>query len=247
MRIHPTGRRWRPLAAALLMAGGALTASELLGLGGGPHPQPLPAHVFSIGPAAARALPGPPPLARPQPGSIQADCTRPPASQPQVDMPSLCIYAPLVPAPVRDSTLVIPADVHLAGLDAQSAALGARHGTTIIAGQVDNASQGDGPSTSFTRSSLAPSSPSPAPATRPPPGASTGPPSPPRPPSLPASGPSPAPAAWSWSPAAAPSSTPPPATPTSTTSSSTPPPADVRDPVPCRNSFIGDDLAFRAS
>jgi hypothetical protein len=156
MRIHRTtrpardrtGRRWRPLAAALpaalLLAGGALTARELAGPGGGPHPQPLPARLFSIDPAAARTLPGPPPLASPQPGSIQAACTRLPERQPQVAIPSLCIYAPLVPARIAGNTLVIPADVRLAGLDAQSAALGARHGTTIIAGHVDNASQGDG-------------------------------------------------------------------------------------------------------
>jgi hypothetical protein len=141
-------RRWRPLAAALstvlLLAGGALIARGLLGPGGGPHAQPLPARVFSIAPAAARTLPGPPPLARPQPGSIQAACTRLPASRPQITIPSLCIYAPLVPVRVAGGALVIPADVHLAGLDTQSAAPGARHGTTIIAGHVDNASQGDG-------------------------------------------------------------------------------------------------------
>jgi hypothetical protein len=34
--------------------------------------------------------------------------------------------------------------VHLAALDTGSAALRARHGTTIVAGHVDNASQGDG-------------------------------------------------------------------------------------------------------
>jgi len=156
MRIHRTarpapdgtGRRWGPLAAALpvalLLAGGALTAGELLGPDGGPHAQPLPAHVFSIDPAAARTLPGPPPLVRPQPGSIQAACARLPASRPQVAIPSLCIYAPLVPVRVEGGALVIPADVHLAGLDVQSAALRARHGTIIIAGHVDNASQGDG-------------------------------------------------------------------------------------------------------
>jgi hypothetical protein len=141
-------RRWRPLAAALsaglLLAGGALIARGLLGPGGGPHAQPLPARVFAIAPAAARMLPGPPPLARPQPGSIQAACTRLPAGQPQVAIPSLCIYAPLVPVRVAGGALVIPADVRLAGLDTQSAAPGARHGTTIIAGHVDNASQGDG-------------------------------------------------------------------------------------------------------
>jgi Sortase domain len=141
-------RRWRPLAAALpaalLLAGGALIARGLLGPGGGPHAQPLPARVFSIAPAAARRLPAQPPLARPQPGSIQAACVRLPASQPQIAIPSLCIYAPLVGARVAGGALVIPADVHLAGFDTQSAALGARHGTTIIAGHVDNVSQGDG-------------------------------------------------------------------------------------------------------
>jgi Sortase domain len=153
MSIHRMARAARdgvsrPLAAALstalLVAGGALIARELLGPGGGPHAQPLPAQVFSIAPAAARMLPAQPPLARPQPGSIQAACTRLPASQPQVAIPSLCIYAPLVPARVEGGTLAVPADVRLAGLDTHSAAPGARHGTTIIAGHVDNASQGDG-------------------------------------------------------------------------------------------------------
>ena len=35
-------------------------------------------------------------------------------------------------------------DVHLAGLDAQSAPLAARHGTTVIAGHVDDRNQGAG-------------------------------------------------------------------------------------------------------
>jgi hypothetical protein len=54
--------------------------------------------VFSIGPAAAPGTPGPPPLPSPQPGSIQAACTRPPARQPQIAIPSLYIYAPRLPA-----------------------------------------------------------------------------------------------------------------------------------------------------
>ncbi len=141
-------RRWRPLAAALpaalLLAGGALIARGLLGAGSGPHAQPLPARVFSIAPAAARTLPGPPPLPSPQPGSIQAACVRLPAGQPQIAIPSLCIYAPLVPVRVAGGALAIPADVRLAALDTKSAPLGARQGTTIIAGHVDNASQGDG-------------------------------------------------------------------------------------------------------
>ncbi len=156
MSIHPTARaardrsprRWRPpaaaLAAALLLAGGALTARGLAGPGGGPHPQPLPARLFAVSPAAAQAMAGPPALARPQPGSIQAACTRLPAGRPQIAIPSLCIYAPLVPARITGNALDIPADVHLAALDTQSAALAARAGTTIIAGHVDNTDQGDG-------------------------------------------------------------------------------------------------------
>ena len=141
-------RRWRlpavALATTLLLAGGGLLASGLLGSGGGPHAQPLPKRVFSVNPAAARLLPAPPPLARPQPGSIQAACTQLPAGQPQVTIRSLCIDAPLVATRVAGNTLLIPADVHQAALDVGSAALGARQGTTIIAAHVDNVDQGDG-------------------------------------------------------------------------------------------------------
>jgi len=158
MSIHDTpgtpGRRgrvpWRWLLraavvpAVLLLGGAALITRGLFGPGSGPHPQPLPTHEFAIAPAAARALPAPPRLARPQHGSIQAACTRLPTGQPQVTIPSLCIYAPLVPARVAGGALLIPPDVHLAGLDTGSAALTARYGTTIIAGHVDNFSQGDG-------------------------------------------------------------------------------------------------------
>jgi hypothetical protein len=139
--------RWRPataLAATLLLAGGGLLASGLLKPGGGPHAQPLPERVFSVNPAAARSLPAPPALARPQPGSIQAACTQLPAGQPQVTIRSLCIDAPLVATRVAGNTLLIPADVHQAALDTGSAALTAPHGTTVIAGHVDNIDQGDG-------------------------------------------------------------------------------------------------------
>jgi Sortase domain len=130
--------------AVLLIAGGALLAMGLPGHSGGPHPQPLPARDFALAPAAALALPAPGQLASPQPGSIQATCKRLRGGRPQIAIPSLCIYAPLVAARVAGGTLVIPPDVHLAGLDTGSAALTARHGTTIIAGHVDNLSQGDG-------------------------------------------------------------------------------------------------------
>jgi hypothetical protein len=130
--------------AVLLLGGAALLARGLLGPGGGPHPQPLPTRRFAIAPAAARKLPAPPPLTRPQPGSIQSFCSRVPASEPQVNIPSLCIFAPLVPARIVGGTLLIPSDVHLAGLDTTSAPLDAAQGTTIIAGHVDNYSQGDG-------------------------------------------------------------------------------------------------------
>lgn len=146
----PDGTRLRWLLRAaivpaiLLLGGAALLARGLLGPGGGPHPQPLPTHRFAIGPAAARKLPAPPRLARPQPGSIQPFCARVPAGEPQVSIPSLCIFAPLVPAKIVGGTLLIPSDVRLAGLDTTSAPLDAAQGTTIIAGHVDNYSQGDG-------------------------------------------------------------------------------------------------------
>ncbi len=130
--------------AVLLIAGGTLLAMGLPGHGGGPHPQPLPARDFAIAPAAAVALQAPAQLASPQPGSIQASCKRLPGGRPQIAIPSLCIYAPLVAARVVGGILIIPSDVHLAGLDIGSAALAARHGTTIIAGHVDNVDQGDG-------------------------------------------------------------------------------------------------------
>jgi hypothetical protein len=144
------GAPWRWLLraavvpAVLLLGGAALITRGMLGSGGGPHPQPLPARKFAIPPAAARVMPAPPRLARPQHGSIQAFCSRLPAGQPQVTIPSECVYAPLVPARVADGTLLIPPDVRQAGLDTSSAALTAARGTTIIAGHVDNYSQGDG-------------------------------------------------------------------------------------------------------
>ena len=143
-----TQRRWLLRAAivpvVLLAGGAALIAWGLSGTGRGPHPQPLPSDRFAIAPAAARKLPAPLRLTRPQPGSIQAVCTPLPASQPQVTIPSECIYAPLVAARIAGGALLIPPDVHQAGLDTASAALDARSGTTIIAGHVDNFSQGDG-------------------------------------------------------------------------------------------------------
>lgn len=142
---HP---RWRLVAGALtamlLLGGGGLLASGLLGTGGGPHPQPLPKKPFSIDPAAARRLPPPPALASPQPGSIQAACAPLPAGQPQVTIRSLCIDVPLVATRVAGGTLLVPADVHRAAIDTGSAALRARRGTTLIAAHVDNFSQGDG-------------------------------------------------------------------------------------------------------
>lgn len=143
-----TQRRWLLRAAvvpAVLLAGGAaLIAWGLSGPAGGPHSQPLPSNRFAIAPAAARKLPAPPRLVRPQPGSIQAACTPLPGRRPQVTIPSECIYAPLVAARIVGGALLIPPDVHQVGLDITSAALDARQGTTIIAGHVDNFSQGDG-------------------------------------------------------------------------------------------------------
>jgi hypothetical protein len=130
--------------AVLFASGAALLAAGLSGSGGGPHARPLPARTFDVPPAAARSLPQPARLARPQPGSIQAACTPLPAGQPQVAIPSLCLYAPLVPTRVADGALLIPPDVHLVALDDGSAAPGASQGITIIAGHVDNVSQGDG-------------------------------------------------------------------------------------------------------
>jgi hypothetical protein len=147
---QPSGISWRWLLraavvpAVLLLGGTVLILRGLSGPGRGPHPQPLPIQRFAIAPAAARELPRPPRLARPQPGSIQSFCARVPASEPQVSIPSLCIFAPLVPARVAGGALLIPPDVRLAGLDTSSAPLDAGQGTTIIAGHVDNFNQGDG-------------------------------------------------------------------------------------------------------
>jgi hypothetical protein len=132
------------LSATLLAVGAVLMAAALPWSGRGPHAQPLPARLFVIDPAAARTLPQPAALTRPQPGSIEAACAPLPAWQPQVTIRSLCISAPLALGGVVGGDLLIPADVQRVGLDAGSAALGARHGTTIIAGHVDNFTQGDG-------------------------------------------------------------------------------------------------------
>ena len=133
------------LPAVLLLAGGAaLLTVALSGAGGGPHAQPLPTRLFNVAPAAALSLPAPAALARPQPGSIQHECEPLPAARPQADIPSLCIYAPLVPARVAGGVLRVPADVHYAGLDVASAPLRSAYGTAIIAGHVDDYRQGDG-------------------------------------------------------------------------------------------------------
>ncbi|MCL2779927.1 MAG: class F sortase [Actinomycetia bacterium] len=110
----------------------------------GPHAQPLPTSLFTVAPAEARAMQVPAALKTPQSGSIQTSCDQYPGAQPQVAIPSLCIYAPMVATQVVDGSLVIPQDVHQVGLDLGSAPLDSDTGTTIIAGHVDSAVQGDG-------------------------------------------------------------------------------------------------------
>ena len=62
----------------------------------------------------------------------------------RVDIPSLCIHAPMRATSVVDGQLVIPSDVHEVGLDEDSARLDAHVGTTIVAGHVNFVGQGQG-------------------------------------------------------------------------------------------------------
>jgi len=107
------------------------------------HTQPMADRPFSVAPRVAARLPGPPALRTPQPGSIDPACA--PGSFPsQVDIPSLCLYVPMVDTHMDGASLLIPGDVRDVGLDTDSAPLSSPVGTTIIAGHIDDARQGDG-------------------------------------------------------------------------------------------------------
>lgn len=145
-------RRRRGLGSivlALLVVATAIVGVVLITAGAkqarpGAHPQPLPKKTFSVAPAAAVRLPHPKKLLKPQKGSIQKSCSDVSGGRPEVAIPSLCVYAPLVPTHFSDGSLIIPDDVHLVGIDTGSAATTAKVGTTVIAGHVDNLDQGDG-------------------------------------------------------------------------------------------------------
>jgi hypothetical protein len=132
------------IPVAALAAGSLLVYRGVDASGREPHAQPLPSHVFAIQPAAARALPQPRALAKPQHGSVQTSCRPVTDGEPQVAIPSLCLFAPLVATRVVNDSLLIPQDVRLVGLDTDSAALTAPAGTTIVAGHVDAYDQGAG-------------------------------------------------------------------------------------------------------
>jgi sortase (surface protein transpeptidase) len=129
---------------AALAAAVALAIAGVLLLWVGPthqvhsaHPQPLPEQPFAIAPDQARTLPA-------AAGSQTGSCT-PEQVRPLVAIPALCVSAPVVTTAVdRFGSLNLPDDVHLVALDADSAPLSARRGTTVIAGHVDNRDQGPG-------------------------------------------------------------------------------------------------------
>jgi hypothetical protein len=132
------------VAVVLVAAGVILVVRSMTAAPGRPHAQPLPGQTFDLAPQQARTLPVPAALTTPQPGSIQDQCTPLPDHVPQVVISSLCIYATVVPTHVVNSSLVIPEDVHQVGRDTGTAAPDATHGTTLVAGHVDNVRQGDG-------------------------------------------------------------------------------------------------------
>lgn len=155
------GKRVRLLAglAAVAVAGGTVLAVSHPSGGdtaaaGVPHPQPLPKKTFNLDPANAVALADSKPLSTPQPGSVQHECkpSKSPltgAARPEVDIPSLCIYAQMVPTTVASEGLLIPTDVTQVGLNTSGTPLTRKgepvtDGTTIIAGHVDDLDQGPG-------------------------------------------------------------------------------------------------------
>jgi LPXTG-site transpeptidase (sortase) family protein len=148
----PGPRRVNRLRVLLVLLLCAMTVAGVLlfihGLSGKtippPATQPLPPSPFNVAPSDVAKLPSIPPLGTPQPGSIEQSCEGLPTGQPVVAIPSLCIFASMVPTQVVNNALVIPTDVHQVGLDTASAALAAEEGTTIVAGHVDNIRQGDG-------------------------------------------------------------------------------------------------------
>jgi hypothetical protein len=144
MRSSARRRLTTALALLLLTGGGWLAIRGLWEADSSPQDQPLPAQLFALDPGAARHLPTQPALTSPQPGSLQRSCSPLPQAQAQVSIASLCIYASMVATTVEDNALIIPSDVHQVGLDTTSAPLDARRGTSIVAGHVDNISQGAG-------------------------------------------------------------------------------------------------------
>lgn len=117
--------------AVLAVAGALLIAAGHRGRS--PHGQPLPERPFAIGPAAARALADPPAQCRPRSGRAE------------VDIAALCVSAPLVATRADASgALPVPDDVQRVALDLDTAPLTAASGSTVIAGHVDDANQGEG-------------------------------------------------------------------------------------------------------
>ena len=142
---HRTGIALIVATVAIAVAGGVAIG---VGVAGGSahaaHGQPLPVDPFSLDPAAARKLPPPAALAKPQPGSIASSC-QPEQISPSVQIGAQCIFAPIVNVGTDPSgSLTIPSDVHLVGYDTQTAPLDAAIGTTVIAGHVDDRAQGPG-------------------------------------------------------------------------------------------------------
>lgn len=109
------------------------------------HAQPLPTKTFDLPPRQVAKLKSRPKLSTPQPGSIVRSCSPEVANAPQVQIPALCIYAPLVDTGTDSAgDLNVPVDVHDLGLDRSSAPSTGKLGSTLIAGHVDDSNQGDG-------------------------------------------------------------------------------------------------------
>lgn len=161
-----TRRGWLTVLNFSVVAAG-LTLGALLILTGATtvkaHPEPLPAHQFAITPAQARALPtgtaSTIPTVKPsvgtKPGATSTSHHPGPCSTDtsamRISVPSLCIDAPVLTEDMVHGSFQIPDDVRKVGLDRDSAPLDSPVGTTIVAGHVDDANQGQGSFYPLTR------------------------------------------------------------------------------------------------
>jgi hypothetical protein len=148
------------VAVACVLLGVFVLIAAASGTKAGPKPAVLPDAPFSasVGSDGRFALPPiPTAAATPLPknrGAAGGASAPAPCSDPDRELhlrvPRLCIDAPLVPTRAHGGELQIPSDVHTVGVWDAGAALtdssgsAGDSGTTVLAGHVDDASQGNG-------------------------------------------------------------------------------------------------------